>query len=220
MKNTIIQSGTGAFKRSLPEGWAKNRKLFVFIVLFGLLIHLPAGGSLAGELQVGDRAPNLNGFDAEQASRLNLYRTMTEMRFKRDEQGNLVMKANGKYASEFIHNVMVLNFFARTCIPCLREIPTLNRIAKKYRGKRVKFLYVNVDPDLEESQMKRLIRQYGIEVPVMLPNQNEAMRKYNAVKLPRLVVVGRNKRIASILTGFHEDLESRMTGLIDGLLVD
>jgi len=169
-------------------------------------------------LRVDIRAPNLSGFDAATVSRLNLYRVLTEMRFKRDSQGGLVTKANGKYASEFVHNVTVLNFFARTCIPCLREIPTFNHIAESYRGQRVKILYVNVDPDLDEEQMNRLIQKYKINIPVLLPSQAEAIRKYDVKALPRLVVIGQDKRIALILTGFKEDLEQTLTLLIDQIL--
>ncbi|NQU64329.1 MAG: TlpA family protein disulfide reductase, partial [SAR324 cluster bacterium] len=115
-------------------------------------------------------------------------------------------------------NITILNFFARTCIPCLREIPTLNRIAKIYRGKPVKFLYVNVDPDLDEAQMKWLIQKNKIEIPVMLPNQKEALRTYDVVALPRLFIIGGDKRIALVLTGFKEDLEQQLTKLIDQLL--
>ncbi len=202
-----------------PAQRVNYRNSLVFAVAFWFLILLPTIASSAEKkLRVGVRAPNLIGFDAKNGSRINLYQVMTEMRFKKDARGDLVLKANGKYASEYTHYVTVLNFFARTCIPCLREIPTVNRVARKHRWKKVKFLYINVDPDLNDIQMKRLIRQYGIDVPVMMPNQNEAIRKYEASPLPRLVVVGRNKRIALILTGFQEDLENNLTGTIDKLL--
>jgi len=31
-------------------------------------------------------------------------------------------------------NVVVLNFFATYCIPCIREIPAYNRLYQKYQG--------------------------------------------------------------------------------------
>jgi thiol-disulfide isomerase/thioredoxin len=194
------------------------KRLFtVFVLSFGLIMHSPARG-WSDELRVGDRAPNLIGTDALTGDQINLMRVMTEMRFKRDAYGNLVMKEDGKYAAEFIHFVTVLNFFSRTCIPCLKEIPTFNRVAAAYRARPVRFLYINVDPDLNATGMLRLIERYQIEVPVMMTNQEEATRKYDAAILPRMAVVGRDKKVALIMTGFHEDLADRLHAAIDHLL--
>jgi len=172
----------------------------------------------ANDFQVGQRASNLMGNNAITGERINLYMVMTEMRFKRDAARNLVMNKKGKYQTEFIKNITVLSFFARSCIPCLREIPTFNRIAARYRTKPVKFLYVNVDPELTDQQIQNLINNYRIEIPVMLTNQKEAIMKYKASKLPRLVVIDRNKKITRIITGFNENLEVELSELIDLLL--
>jgi thiol-disulfide isomerase/thioredoxin len=194
------------------------KRFIGILALFLCLLQLSPARAWSDELRVGERAPNLLGSDAISGNHVNLLRVMTEMRFQRDAKGNLVMNEDGKYASEFFHFVTVLNFFSRSCIPCLREIPTFNRVAAAYRGKPVKFLYINVDPDLDADGMRRLIERHQIEVPVMMTNQNEAIRKYDAAVLPRLVAVGLDKRIAFILTGFHEDLADRLSDVIDQLL--
>jgi len=191
----------------------------ISIPLSFLLVYLFTISGWAAQLPVNDRVPNLVGSNALTGERINLYMVMTRMRFKKDARGNLVMNKKGKYQTEFIKNITVLNFFARSCIPCLREIPTFNRIAAKYSLKNVKFLYVNVDPELTESQIRRLINTYKIKIPVMLTNQKEAIMKYKASKLPRLVVIDRKKRISKIITGFNENLEMELSELIDSLLL-
>jgi len=193
---------------------SRYKKWFVFLLILGCFTST----TYADSLKKGQRAPNLTGFDAISSYRVNLFRVMTQMNFKRDKQGKLVLGKNGKYISEFTHNVVVLNFFAKTCIPCLREIPTFNQVAEKFRGERVKFLYVNVDPNLNKKQTQDLIRKHGIEIPVLLPNQKEAIRKYGANRLPRLVVIGKNKRVVKIFKGFHENLEETLTRQIKKLL--
>ena len=159
------------------------------------------------------------GHNAVTGERINLYVLMTQMRFKKDAAGNLVMNKKGKYQTEFVKNITVLNFFARSCIPCLREIPTFNRIADKYKTSRVKFLYVNVDSELTEAQIRRLINTYEIKIPVMLTNQKEAIKKYKASKLPRLIVIDRSKKISKIVTGFNENLETDLSEFIDSSLL-
>ncbi|MBU2515593.1 TlpA family protein disulfide reductase [bacterium] len=169
-------------------------------------------------LEVGDPAPYLEGINAHDSKRLNLFRLMVDMRFKEDAEGQPLVGADGKYISVFTRNVMVLNFFARSCIPCIREIPTYNRIAESFAGKEVKMVYVNVDPDIDQNQILRLIKKYQIKIPVLMPNQNEVMRTYNAKMLPLLVIIDKQRKIAYKLTGFNENLESDLTRIIQNLL--
>ena len=77
---------------------------------------------------------------------------------------------------------------------------------------------MNVDPDLTDKQTRDLVRKYRIQIPMMLPNQKEAIRKYGADRLPRLVVIGQNKKVTMIITGFDQNLEAKLTKHIQNLL--
>jgi len=170
------------------------------------------------ELRIGDRAPNIVGNNALDKTRFNLFRVMTEMKFLRDSEDNLVLGSNGKYKTEFVHNIVVLNFFAKSCIPCLREIPTINRIAEKFKAKQVKFIYINVDPELSEEQFVRISEKYKIRIPLITLNQKEAIRKYDVQKLPRLVIIGFNKHVVKIVTGYQKNLEQELGTYLNSLI--
>jgi thiol-disulfide isomerase/thioredoxin len=43
-------------------------------------------------------------------------------------------------------SVLVINFWATFCKPCVEEIPYLLKICKKYKGQKVKLLLVSLDP--------------------------------------------------------------------------
>mgnify|MGYP003966888305 FL=1 len=183
-----------------------------------LLFIFPASYTFARTLKIGEPAPNLIGINAKSKKQINLIRLMTSLQFKRDVKGNLVVGENGKYVTEFIENVVVLNFFQKTCLPCLREIPTFNRIARSFINDNVKFLYVNIDAGITRQNAKKFIKKNKIRIPVMLPNQKEAMRQYDAYRLPRLVVIDKNKKTASIMEGFDGDLTFKLTKIIRDLL--
>ena len=195
----------------------KTRHL-LFLVTLTFTLLLTPWNAFGDSLNPGDKAPNLLGNNAISGNRINLYRTMTELQFKRDDRGFLIIGNDGKYINEFVRNVVVLNFFSRVCIPCIREIPAFNRIAQKFRNNRVKFLYINVDPKLSQEQAQRFIESYSIETPMMLCNQAEAIRKYNASALPRLFVIDQQKKIAHIINGFDKNLESELSKIINSLL--
>lgn len=196
----------------------ENKKIQFILCIFFTGVLFFSSESFSTELKIGDQAPNLIGNNATDGSRLDLYRIMTQMRFKKDRKGKLVIGVNGKYISEFIEHVVVLNFFSKTCLPCLREIPMFNRIADKYWNKSIVFLYVNVDFDADEAEAKRLIRKHNIESPMIIVNPEEAVRKYNADMLPRLFVIDKKGKVARIIEGFNENLESELSSVIDSLL--
>ena len=54
---------------------------------------------------------------------------MAEFGYKKDKNGKFV-EVNHKFVFEIKKNAVVMNFFATTCIPCIREIPMYNRIAE------------------------------------------------------------------------------------------
>jgi thiol-disulfide isomerase/thioredoxin len=199
----------------------RGRTLKFMLLLFLFIIaSIPAPQVFGNQLFIGSKAPNLTGNDAISGNRINLFMLMTSLQFKRDSRGFLVVGKDGKYVNEFVRNLLILNFFSRSCIPCIREIPTFNQIAEKHAGLKVKFLYVNVDPNMTREQAQRFIDKHQIKVPMMLCNQAEAIRKYDAEALPRIYVIDQQKKIFHIVKGFDEDLDYDLNQMIDTLLTN
>ena len=70
--------------------------------------------------------------------------------------------------------VVVLTFWSTRCAICHSEIPNLNRVAERYRGKDVVFLAVTMDNEAKvEPYLKRNPFNFNI-----LPNSFGVMLKY------------------------------------------
>jgi thiol-disulfide isomerase/thioredoxin len=189
----------------------------VFILLL-VSLYFPYSIAETHEILPGDKAPDLKGVSAIGGHKVALYKYISELRYKRDKTGKLVKTTKGKYVSEFVRNVLVINFFSTTCIPCLREIPLYNRVAAKFKDRSVKLIYINLDPYENTSKIKKLISRYDIRVPMMMPDPKEVMRKYRIDTLPRIVVINRQKKITHHIKGFDKNLESRLTQNIEASL--
>jgi len=48
---------------------------------------------------------------------------------------------------------------------------------------------VNVDPEMDAAKAQQFILQKKIEVPMMLPNQRQAIKSYGVLSLPRIVII-------------------------------
>lgn len=182
-----------------------------------ILLLFFSGYLSAGESLVGENAPQISGKKARGSGLLNLKRLMKELERKKNPDGSY-KEVNGKFVWNFKKNVVVLNFFSTSCIPCIKEIPSYNRIAKRFAGKDVKLIYVNVDTEVSDPQIRRFIIRRNIQVPMMMPNQRDVIRKYQVYTLPRIVVIDREQKISEVIVGFHKDLEQRLVKIIETLL--
>jgi thiol-disulfide isomerase/thioredoxin len=191
------------------------QSLFFFVVISICLT--PIVLSKSTESLIGQQAPTLSGKKAIGSGLIKLTNLMTEIEFERDEAGKF-REVDGKYVMQVKRNVVVLNFFSTTCIPCIREIPTYNKLAVNYIKKPVKFIYVNVDTDVSDQKISRFIARRRIKVPMMMPNQKDAIKKYRVYSLPRIVIIDRQRKIAHQIRGFKEDLETQLTELINNLI--
>ena len=57
------------------------------------------------------------------------------------------MKGKKIKSKDLIGKVVVLNFWFINCPPCLKEIPLLNDLKKKYKDKNVEFIAVALDSE-------------------------------------------------------------------------
>ena len=63
------------------------------------------------------------------------------------------------------NNIVLVNYFAEWCAPCLREIPELNEFYHQ-AGDKVKLFAVSFD-NLNEKQLKQIKAKYNIEFPLI-----------------------------------------------------
>lgn len=187
-------------------------------VLLLIIIFLIPCSVWALDPLIGQKAPTLSGKQAVGRGLLKLSKMTRELGFLKDKQGKFVEK-DGEYIMQVTRNVVVLNFFATYCVPCIKEIPSFNDLYQSYEGKGVKLVYVNVDPDMDQATAQKFIVQKGIEVPMMLPNQRQAVKSYGVVGLPRIVIIDRNGKISEVIIGFKTNLKKQLSKIIEGLLL-
>ncbi len=69
------------------------------------------------------------------------------------------MKELAAYAAQS-DSILVINFWATFCKPCVEEIPYLLKICKKYSTQKVKLLLVSLDPPSEyPARLKAFIKK-------------------------------------------------------------
>lgn len=71
--------------------------------------------------------------------------------------------------------VLVVNFWATFCKPCMEEMPHMLSVAEKYRDKDVRLLLVSLDmPSEYPRKLRRFVRKKKITAPVVWLNETNA----------------------------------------------
>ena len=88
---------------------------------------------------------------------------------------------------EYRGKVVLVNFWASWCTPCIEEMPSLQRLVELMRGKRFAVLGVNVDEG--ERRVKTMVQRLGIGFPVLLDKDSAVFRRWGATVLPTTYVL-------------------------------
>ena len=84
---------------------------------------------------------------------------------------NLTQIENGFDFKEFQGKIVLINFFATWCPPCIYEIPHLNNLQKKYKDKlQIIGILLEEDKTLEEAN--NFIQKHSISYPVTYTAKN------------------------------------------------
>lgn len=203
----------------------------VRLVLAGLIGMLAAGGTPWAQNKpvisehpvqkesalVGKPLPPLSGPAALSKGLLNLQKLTHELTFLKDADGKLIIE-NGHAKTRLDTYALVINFFATYCAPCIREIPTFNKVAASYANQPVRFLYVNVDVEKSAEEVKQFAVEHGITVEMMFPSVSQTIKTYQIETLPRIVVADRQGIVRTVFLGFQENLTAQIDGVIREVL--
>jgi peroxiredoxin len=120
--------------------------------------------------------------------------------------------------SELKGKVVLLDFWASWCQPCLHAIPALNRLSSKFQEEDFLLLGINVDRSKSTNALKRFVEEYEISYPVLADKRGKVAGRYRAFVLPLSYLIDKKGKIAERMVGYNLSLEEELEGRIDSLL--
>ena len=101
--------------------------------------------------------------------------------------------------------VVVVNFWATYCVPCIQEIPSFNKLHKDFAAKGVSVVGISMD-DEGVTRVNPFLKKHPMDYPVGLGN--EALNKqYNLDQLPVTLVFDRAGKQIKRFEGFTSEAD-------------
>jgi cytochrome c biogenesis protein CcmG/thiol:disulfide interchange protein DsbE len=103
---------------------------------------------------------------------------------------------NGKQVTlaSFRGRVLVLNFWASWCPPCVEETPALNALSKVFPPSRVTVLGISIDED--PVAYRTFLNRYRITYPTGRDPSQAIMHRFGTVQIPETYIIDANGRVA------------------------
>jgi thiol-disulfide isomerase/thioredoxin len=113
--------------------------------------------------------------------------------------------------------VLVVNFWATWCPPCVKEIPELMRMQDKYGDRGVQFIGIAID---DEAKVRGFLANLAVNYPILMAQTEGIGLSRQAGNrlggLPFTVVIDRNGRAVKVELGTVD--EAKLSPVLEALL--
>ncbi len=103
--------------------------------------------------------------------------------------------------SSYAGKVVVIDFFASWCEPCMRELPELEKLHRGLATTGVVFLGVSLDK--ERKNAEALVKRFGLSFSVVHDPEGKVAEAYDPPKMPSTYVVDKAGVVRHINAGFE-----------------
>ena len=122
-------------------------------------------------------------------------------------------------SATFKNKVVLINFFATWCRPCMKELPILqNRVWEKYKDNN-NFVLLVIGREHSEEEISKFKKDHNFNLP-MYPDKNRAVYSLFATQyIPRNFIIDKEGKVVFSSIGYSEndfdDLVSTLKDLLD-----
>lgn len=98
--------------------------------------------------------------------------------------------------------VLILNFWATWCPPCVQEMPSLNELQKMMAGSGVVVLGVSVDRN--EKLYRNMLKRFQVSFQTARDPEENISSQYGTYQFPESYIIDRNGKVVQKYPGLPE----------------
>jgi peroxiredoxin len=118
--------------------------------------------------------------------------------------------------SDLKGKVVLINFWATWCIPCKAEMPSMERLYRKYKDRGFTILAIDIMEKPET--IRKFAKGKNLTFPILLDTKGEVRGKYRVSGIPNSYLVNKNGRLVGNVIGAREWDNEHAEALLEELL--
>ncbi len=108
--------------------------------------------------------------------------------------------------------IIIIDFWASWCVPCMRYMPELEKINNEYD--EILVVGISIDNPRSVNRAKSLIRSQKYTMINLFDTNQEVMERYQVTTVPHTFVLGYNGEIIFEHTGYSRGDEDKLIEII------
>jgi len=128
------------------------------------------------------------------------------------------LKGATRTLADYRGKVVVLNFWASWCPPCLREMPSMERLRVKMAGRPL--AVVALDSAETREEVDAFLSRMTLGFPILLDPDGSNTKRWKVFALPTTFLLDAEGRVRYVLTGPTEWDEGEALDIIESLLAE
>jgi peroxiredoxin len=126
------------------------------------------------------------------------------------------LQGNTFRLSDHRGEVVLINFWASWCAPCIEEMPSLERLHRALESKGLRVVAVSVDEDLQV--VERLREEHDLSFLILHDEGAAVSHAFETFKYPETYIVDREGQLLSKVIGARDWITPRIMVDMVGLL--
>ncbi|MGS2719144.1 TlpA disulfide reductase family protein [Paraglaciecola aestuariivivens] len=112
--------------------------------------------------------------------------------------------------------VVLINFWASWCAPCLQEFPFLQQLQQEYAAQDLTVLAINLDQNSEDA--KSWLNEVEVDFTILFDPQSKVSQKLNVQVMPTSILLDKEGKQRFIFKGYKPSLQKQYHQAITQLL--
>lgn len=184
---------------------SSTKKIFPFNIIIVLAIFL------AGTLYVNDHNYLSAKKSKVEKKKFQHYENMLIRSDLTTDQGK---KFSGK---ELTQGVVILNFWASWCKPCLEEFPSVVEFRSKFDKEKVKIIAINSDEDNVLKNVKKTKKKYKLNFDIVLDKNAKITDNFMISAIP-VSIIYNNGKVVEVSNGSKDFMAEEFLEQIKGYI--
>lgn len=157
----------------------KYLPLFIFIVVFAAVLASQVGYKMFSE----------KSSDSKDSSKYQEYESLFLHASYKDMEGKPVIM------SKLNSPVIIYNFWASWCLPCLSEMPSMMSLKQKFGAEQIQFVAINTDEEDQMANIQKTIKKINLkdEFIIVPDSSSQIVNEFKISAIPVTIVFHRGK---------------------------